>query len=360
MKARVGCTSSQLTCQLCAVYLAQDILTARMLFPSAKELILVADLTLGRGLQEARLSCFSNAYCVRMVSRGTYRVIVNLLEHQLGWLETAWMKSLFNAKLAGGCLATVLFCLHLSSPHFANTFELVDSSIDGQFAVGSVYHGHASNASINASTVRSASVRSDGLRVTFVSATLQDDSAFLHSLQRLVLQGRGLLAAGSSFGSDSAYKYGARSAHLCAGRHVTIIKAAPSTLTSMPWFYSWALRCAAFVVQDETGIPVATLRSYGREGGAALVLRAFGSYKGMQLGRRFWNIDYHAPDAHADLHRRRRPTRQPAAVALGSGDRELQALLNESGTELKFPFGYAASDKGCQEAARRAGLCANP
>ena len=76
-----------------------DVLTALHLFPHASSYTLIADLQLGdKWNTSARepLSCFRREYCIRMVSRSTYKLAQNWMGHHLAWYQTQRMQLLFT------------------------------------------------------------------------------------------------------------------------------------------------------------------------------------------------------------------------------------------------------------------------
>lgn len=454
---------------------AQDILTARMLFPAASVFVMIADLSLGTGPPAERLSCFESVYCVKMASRSTHKVMLNWASHHLAWFQTTRMQQLFDPQQPGGCLPTLLFCLHLSSPDFASTFEVVDALRDhpeigpggrrdrdqigleapppeqmqgpamassaalaaapAQLLPTRSHHhtrGSGPSSLSNISSVvdgtstsppllrGAALVRAAGVRVAFVSATIRAEDAALRAFTtvlRLVAHDR---VDRTSPARSAAHSTAAEAPppHLAAPlvppRHVTLLKAAPDELTSLPWFYSWALHRAVAVIQDETGIPISTLRgdsvgvhaaepasmpadaqavgatpsglsSLGmrahqhrpgppppHEGFAHSGMRvyAFGHYERMQLGRRSWNIPTHREvRSQAALPPSKKSTRTTtssgmsplgAPVSGASSNLTLTPSLSlrtlAAGAELPFPWGYAARASDCAATAHRAGF----
>ena len=110
-------------------FAGMDVLTALHFFPNASSYLLFANLELGKGKPEERLTCFLHEGCIRMVSRSTYKVVQNWARHHLAWFETKRMYGLFDANMLGGCLATLIFFLHVGGHPFRDAKPLSESAV---------------------------------------------------------------------------------------------------------------------------------------------------------------------------------------------------------------------------------------
>ena len=255
-------------------------------------------------------------------------------------------------------------------------------------------------------------VGSGMLRCTFICTTLGlENAAMLSNILRSAGRGRAAIAAtapppsrrdvassgyvavdhdGSSI--SSLEPAAAEDDGLDEWLYVTLIKAAPAELTTTRWFGEWILPRSVALLTDETGLPVRSLRhatdslsSTGTSSTASrsesMPIRAstavwtrlheplradgqpggtwaaatHGTYQGMQLGRRYWNI----PDFNPHFTPPPRPP--PAAAAARESPRLVHVPSHEpQGTSLHlslypstngglpFPFGYGAYADECR------------
>eukprot|EP00900_Chrysochromulina_parva_P008299 jgi/Chrpa1/17470/Chrysochromulina_OHIO_Genome00023305-RA len=193
-----------------------DVLTATHFFPHASSYTLLANLELGRRVVDP-LDCFADYECVRMASRSAYKQA---------------------AKQA-------------ASPPASSPSPLLP---------------------------RWVTVGSGMLRCTFICTTIgQENAAILNNILRSAGRGRaaiattappprrdvvssGYVAIDHDGSSTSSLEPSAAEDGLDELLYVTLIKAAPAELTTTRWFGEWILPRSVAILQDETGLPVRSLR----------------------------------------------------------------------------------------------------
>lgn len=250
-------------------------------------------------------------------------------------------------------------------------------------------------------------VGSGMLRCTFICTTIgQENAAILNNILRSAGRGRaaiattappprrdvaspGYVAVDHDGSSTSSLEPAAAEDGLDELLYVTLIKAAPAELTTTRWFGEWILPRSVAILQDETGLPVRSLRhataspstsitassaesmparastsvwtrlhealrADGQPGGT-WAAATHGTYQGMQLGRRYWNIPDFNP--HFTPPPRPPPTaaaarKAPLLVHVAShepqGTSLHLSLYPSTNGGLPFPFGYGAYADECR------------